>query len=258
MATANAPASVRKVRAITAELDHPQPTVLTRETLLLIVGAVLGVVFWIIGFLNYAGIANVEIRPARGRRQPGDRLPRDRTARDDGAVRLRDDREASAHRQDRGTAPRLPAGRRRGGPVRHDPPGRDRRGEHGPLRAPERRDPQDGEPARVGRPRRDGAAPVRRAGAHAARPAGRLDRHPGQRGRRERRGRADDGGARHARESAPAAGPPDLDAHVRDGHLHRVLRVPRHDLHHGGGVPAADDRGGRGGRELLASRARAP
>ncbi|MGB6500618.1 MAG: type II secretion system F family protein [Thermoplasmata archaeon] len=66
MATANAPASVRKVRAITAELDHPQPTVLTRETLLLIVGTVLGVVFWIIGFLNYAGIANVEIRPGEG------------------------------------------------------------------------------------------------------------------------------------------------------------------------------------------------
>jgi archaeal flagellar protein FlaJ len=66
MATANAPASVRKVRAITAELDHPQPTVLTRETILLIVGAVVGVVFWVIGFLNYALITNIEIRPGEG------------------------------------------------------------------------------------------------------------------------------------------------------------------------------------------------
>jgi archaeal flagellar protein FlaJ len=62
MATELPPASVRKVRSIvvspTAEVG-----VLSRETILLIAGAVVGIVFWIVGALNYVGTLNIRMAP---------------------------------------------------------------------------------------------------------------------------------------------------------------------------------------------------
>ncbi|MGP8077138.1 MAG: type II secretion system F family protein [Thermoplasmata archaeon] len=66
MAIANAPASVRKVKSISAEIEHPQPTVLTRELILLIVGGVVAAIFWAIGFLNFLGTVNLQVRPGEG------------------------------------------------------------------------------------------------------------------------------------------------------------------------------------------------
>jgi archaeal flagellar protein FlaJ len=66
MATANAPASVRKVKSISAEVGTARPTGFSRETLLLIAGTVVALVFWAIAFLNYLGIETIEIRPGEG------------------------------------------------------------------------------------------------------------------------------------------------------------------------------------------------
>jgi len=66
MAIADAPASVRKVREISAEANRPASTVLTRETILLIAGGVVAVVLWVFAFLIYAGIENIQIRPGEG------------------------------------------------------------------------------------------------------------------------------------------------------------------------------------------------
>jgi len=66
MATANAPASVQKVRSITAEAKSPAQPTLTKETILLIAGSVVGIVFWVIGALNYTGTLNIQLRPGEG------------------------------------------------------------------------------------------------------------------------------------------------------------------------------------------------
>jgi len=67
MATANAPASVRKVRSISTETH--QTTVshgLSRETIILIAGVAVAVIFWAIAFLNYLGAVNLLLRPGEG------------------------------------------------------------------------------------------------------------------------------------------------------------------------------------------------
>ncbi|MGP8075523.1 MAG: type II secretion system F family protein [Thermoplasmata archaeon] len=61
MATANAPASVRKVRSLSVESTSSEG--LTRETILLIAGALVAVVFWVIGVLNYVGTLNILLAP---------------------------------------------------------------------------------------------------------------------------------------------------------------------------------------------------
>ncbi|HTW56090.1 MAG TPA: type II secretion system F family protein [Thermoplasmata archaeon] len=66
MATANAPASVQKVRSITAEAKSPAKAVIAKETILLIAGAAVGIVFWVIGVLNYTGTLNIQLRPGEG------------------------------------------------------------------------------------------------------------------------------------------------------------------------------------------------
>ena len=66
MATANAPASVRKVRSITAEAKATRAAPLSLETILLIAGGVVGAVFWVVGVLNYTGTFNIQLRPGEG------------------------------------------------------------------------------------------------------------------------------------------------------------------------------------------------
>jgi flagellar protein FlaJ len=66
MATANAPASVRKVKSISTDVSRPRPTGLPRETILLIAGAAVAVVLWAIAFLNYLGTENILLRPGEG------------------------------------------------------------------------------------------------------------------------------------------------------------------------------------------------
>ena len=62
MATANAPASVRRVRSlrstITAKDEGPN-----RETLLLIVGSIVAVAFWLVAALNFLQIVTLRVRP---------------------------------------------------------------------------------------------------------------------------------------------------------------------------------------------------
>jgi len=61
MATANAPASVRKVRALSTAPAEAEG--LTRENLLLIIGGVVAVVLWVIGGLEYTGTLNIVFSP---------------------------------------------------------------------------------------------------------------------------------------------------------------------------------------------------
>ncbi|MGA8709866.1 MAG: type II secretion system F family protein [Thermoplasmata archaeon] len=61
MATSNAPASVRKVRSLSVESTSSEG--LTRETILLIAGALVAVVFWVIAVLNYVGTLNILLAP---------------------------------------------------------------------------------------------------------------------------------------------------------------------------------------------------
>jgi len=65
MATANAPASVRKVRELSTTTTAKEEG-LSRENLLLIVGSVIGIAFWIVAFLNYNGNLDLELRPGEG------------------------------------------------------------------------------------------------------------------------------------------------------------------------------------------------
>jgi archaeal flagellar protein FlaJ len=65
MATAAPTASVRKVRAISTTLSA-QEEGLTREMLLLILGAVVAVAFWIVAGLNYLGTLNIQMRSGEG------------------------------------------------------------------------------------------------------------------------------------------------------------------------------------------------
>jgi archaeal flagellar protein FlaJ len=62
MATANAPASVRRVRELGQTSTVTSPG-LSREMLLLIVGGAVGVVFWVIGGLAYGGVLHIVLRP---------------------------------------------------------------------------------------------------------------------------------------------------------------------------------------------------
>jgi archaeal flagellar protein FlaJ len=67
MATATSPATVRRVKALSGEkLQAADAVTITRETVLLIVGTALGVVFWVIAALNYVGTLNIQIRPGEG------------------------------------------------------------------------------------------------------------------------------------------------------------------------------------------------
>jgi len=65
MATATPPASVRKVRALTTQVSATEGG-LDRETLLLIAGSVVAVVFWVFAALNYLGTLDVEMRVGEG------------------------------------------------------------------------------------------------------------------------------------------------------------------------------------------------
>jgi archaeal flagellar protein FlaJ len=67
MATVNAPASVRKLRSSDTVLAE-QKTAFSKEILLLIVGGCIGVVFYIIAALNYAGTLTILLAPGE---QPG-------------------------------------------------------------------------------------------------------------------------------------------------------------------------------------------
>jgi archaeal flagellar protein FlaJ len=61
VATANAPASVRKVRSLSVESTSSEG--ITRETILLIAGAVVAAVFYVIAALNYFGTLNILLAP---------------------------------------------------------------------------------------------------------------------------------------------------------------------------------------------------
>ena len=61
MATANAPASVRRVRALGSAAARSEP--LSRELIALIAGGVVGVALWAVAFLVYIGTVNVVFRP---------------------------------------------------------------------------------------------------------------------------------------------------------------------------------------------------
>ncbi len=65
MATANAPASVRKVRSLSTTSGAKEEGI-PRETILLIVGSAIAAVLWIIAGLNYLGTLNIQFRPGEG------------------------------------------------------------------------------------------------------------------------------------------------------------------------------------------------
>ncbi len=65
MATATPPASVRKVRSLSTTLTAKEEG-FSRETILLIAGAAVAVVFWIFAALNYVGVLNIQLRPGEG------------------------------------------------------------------------------------------------------------------------------------------------------------------------------------------------
>jgi archaeal flagellar protein FlaJ len=65
MATATAPASVRKVRSLTTKVSATEEG-LSRETWLLIAGTVVAVGFWVVAALNYVGVVDLEMRPGEG------------------------------------------------------------------------------------------------------------------------------------------------------------------------------------------------
>jgi archaeal flagellar protein FlaJ len=66
MATASAPASVRKVRALTAQQVRTEEEGISRELWLLIAGTVVAVAFWVVAALNYIGTLNIQMRPGEG------------------------------------------------------------------------------------------------------------------------------------------------------------------------------------------------
>ena len=67
MATATAPESIRRVNSLTApDTQGSEGVVITRELLLLIAGAVVGVILFAIGGLVYAGTLNLQLRPGEG------------------------------------------------------------------------------------------------------------------------------------------------------------------------------------------------
>jgi archaeal flagellar protein FlaJ len=66
MANANAPASVRKVKALSAPSATATKSKISREMLLLIVGGAIGVVFFLLAGLAYVGTVTVQFRPGEG------------------------------------------------------------------------------------------------------------------------------------------------------------------------------------------------
>jgi archaeal flagellar protein FlaJ len=66
MATANAPASVRRVRALPTTTGPAATPPLSREIVALILGGVAAVVFWAVGVLNYVGRLTILVRPGEG------------------------------------------------------------------------------------------------------------------------------------------------------------------------------------------------
>jgi archaeal flagellar protein FlaJ len=65
VATANAPASVRKVKSLSTSVTAKSEG-LPREIWALIFGGVIAAVFWVLSGLAYAGIVNVQFRPGEG------------------------------------------------------------------------------------------------------------------------------------------------------------------------------------------------
>ncbi|HTZ61810.1 MAG TPA: type II secretion system F family protein [Thermoplasmata archaeon] len=66
MATANAPASTRRVKGLATAESTGDGVAITREVVLLIVGAVVAVVFWVVAGLVYSGSLNIQLRPGEG------------------------------------------------------------------------------------------------------------------------------------------------------------------------------------------------
>ena len=67
MASANAPASVRRVQALpTATATPGATTTISREMVLLIAGGVVAAALWGVAILNYVGTLNVLLRPGEG------------------------------------------------------------------------------------------------------------------------------------------------------------------------------------------------
>jgi flagellar protein FlaJ len=66
MASVNAPASVRKVKALSAPEVATPKAAISREMVLLIIGGVIAAIFWVIAGLNYIGTFNIQLRPGEG------------------------------------------------------------------------------------------------------------------------------------------------------------------------------------------------
>jgi len=66
-ATATPPASVRRVKSATsAQVHDAEATGMTRETVLLFGGLGVGIIFWVVAALNFAGTLNIQLRPGEG------------------------------------------------------------------------------------------------------------------------------------------------------------------------------------------------
>jgi archaeal flagellar protein FlaJ len=65
MATAQAPASVRKVRSISTTVSAKAEG-LSRETILLIAGGVVAAALYVVAGLNFLGVMNIQLRPGEG------------------------------------------------------------------------------------------------------------------------------------------------------------------------------------------------
>ena len=60
MSVANAPTSVRRMRAI-APVTSARSEGLARETIILLAGSAVGVILWIVGFLNFSGAVTIKL-----------------------------------------------------------------------------------------------------------------------------------------------------------------------------------------------------
>ena len=60
MSVANAPTSVRRMRAI-APVPSARSEGLARETIILLAGSAVGVILWIVGFLNFSGAVTIKL-----------------------------------------------------------------------------------------------------------------------------------------------------------------------------------------------------
>jgi archaeal flagellar protein FlaJ len=66
MASVNAPASVRKVKALSAPAATRTKPAISRELVLLIVGGVVAAILWVLAGLTYVGTINFQFRPGEG------------------------------------------------------------------------------------------------------------------------------------------------------------------------------------------------